>query len=114
MSVTTTPLEPLAPYSVSIPESERTRHTRIVAIRVTLTILLGVLVMGLAFIYRHHEKIKQFLQHPLWLPDHYREALSITRTTSPCEEHHDLISIVFCEEDQSDCYLSPESDREQD
>uniref|UniRef100_A0A4W5KLY1 Interferon/interleukin receptor domain-containing protein n=1 Tax=Hucho hucho TaxID=62062 RepID=A0A4W5KLY1_9TELE len=96
---------------VSIPESERTRHTRIVAISVTLTILLGFLVVGLAFIYRHHEKIKQFLQPPLQLPDHYREyllgdfpqqALSITRTTRACEESHDLISIVCCEEDQSD------------
>ncbi|XP_055733528.1 uncharacterized protein LOC129820693 isoform X2 [Salvelinus fontinalis] len=99
--------------------TERTRKKKIVAISVTLTILLGVLVVGLTlFIYRHHKKIKQFLQPPLRLPDHYCEYLSgdfpqqaLSLTTSPCEERHDLISIVCREEDLSD--LIPESDREQ-
>ncbi|XP_071210523.1 interleukin-10 receptor subunit beta-like isoform X1 [Salvelinus alpinus] len=102
--------------------TERTRKKNIVTISVTFTLLLGVLVVGLTlFIYRHHKKIKQFLQPPLRLPDHYCEYLSgdfpqqaLSLTTSPCEERHDLISVVCREEDLSDSYLFPESDREQD
>ncbi|XP_041699386.2 uncharacterized protein LOC121536175 [Coregonus clupeaformis] len=113
---------PSTQHCVSIPESERTWQTRTVAIGVTLTILLGVLVGGLAFfIYRHHNKIKQFLQPPLRLPDHYFEYLSgvfpqqaLSLQTSACEERHDRISIVCPEEDLSDFCLGPDSDREQD
>ncbi|XP_052348788.1 interleukin-10 receptor subunit beta-like isoform X1 [Oncorhynchus keta] len=108
---------PSVQHCESIQESERTQKKKIVAIGVTSTIMLGVLVVGLTlFIYRHHTKIKQFLQPPLRLPDHYCEYLSgvfpqqdLSLTTSPCEERHDLISIVCLEED-----LIPESDREQD
>uniref|UniRef100_A0AAZ3PSW4 Uncharacterized protein n=1 Tax=Oncorhynchus tshawytscha TaxID=74940 RepID=A0AAZ3PSW4_ONCTS len=98
--------------------TERTQKKKIVAIGVTSTILLGVMVVGLMlFIYRHHKKIKQFLQPPLRLPDHYCEVLpvrvfpqqALSLTTSPCEDRHDIISIICLEED-----LIPESDREQD
>ncbi|XP_014030052.1 interleukin-10 receptor subunit beta-like isoform X1 [Salmo salar] len=113
---------PSTQHCESIHESERTRKMKIVAIGVTVTILLGVLVVGLTlFIYRHHKKVKQFLQPPLRLPDHYFEYLSgvfpqqaLSITTSPCEERHDLISIVCREEDLSDSCLIPESEREHD
>ncbi|KAF7709858.1 interferon gamma receptor 2 [Silurus meridionalis] len=92
-----------------IPESSKQRTLRIVLLGILFLVGLFVLGSGLYYTYMHHKRIKECLQPPLDIPDHFEEFFFSEFSQpdeSPRSESYEVVH--FVEE------LSENQDTEQD